>query len=164
MKRNIMNRNVASTALVIVFAATLVLSFTATAQAGGPACSLARAAGTYGFSDSGTVVGVGPRVAAGIFSLDKAGNLLNGKATSSLNGTIAEETFSGTYTVNSDCTGTFNNIELRDLSGNLLLTITANLAWDDNMKQLRAIFTSAKLPDGTSLLTVISADARKMVP
>lgn len=161
MKRNIMNRNVASTALVTVFAATLVLSVTATAQA---ACSLARAAGTYGFSDSGTIVGVGPRVAAGIFTLDTAGNLLNGKATSSLNGTIAEETFSGTYTVNSDCTGTFNNIELRDLSGNLLLTITANLAWDDNMKQLRAIFTSAKLPDATSLLIVISAEAKKMVP
>ena len=100
----------------------------------------------------------------GYSPLDTAGNLLDGKATSSLNGSVAGETFSGTYTVNSDCTGTFNNIELRDLSGNLLLTITANLAWDDNMKQLRAIFTSAKLPGGTSLLTVISAEARKMVP
>ena len=158
-----MKQNIATTTLVIVFVITLVLSGAATAQIVNPACSLARAAGTYGFSDSGTVVGVGPRVAAGIFTLDAAGNLLNGNATSSLNGSIAVETFSGTYTVNSDCTGTFNNLELRDLSGNLLLTITANLAWDDNMKQIRAIFTSTKLPNGTSLLTVISADARKMV-
>jgi len=81
-----------------------------------------------------------------------------------LNGTVTAETFSGTYTVNSDCTGTFNNVQLRDLSGNLLLTITADLTWDDNMRELRAIFTSATLPDGTSLLTVISADGRKMVP
>jgi hypothetical protein len=136
----------------------------ATAQAADSACSLARAAGTYGFSTSGTVVGVGTRVSAGIFTLDASGNLTNGKATSSLNGAIAAETFSATYTVKSDCTGTFNNLEIRDLSGNLLLTITADLAWDDNMKQLRAIFTSATLPDGTSLLTVISADARKIVP
>jgi len=136
----------------------------ATAQAESSACSLARAAGTYGFTDNGTVVGVGPRIAVGIFTLDAAGNVKNGKATSSLNGTVTAETFSGTYTVNSDCTGTFNNVQLRDLSGNLLLTITADLTWDDNMRELRAIFTSATLPDGTSLLTVISADGRKMVP
>jgi len=153
----------APTVLVIVFVTTFVVSMAAAAQAEDSACKLARAAAKYAFADNGTVVGVGPRVAVGIFTLDSAGNL-NGKATSSLNGTIADESFSGTYTVNSDCTGTFNNVQIRDLSGNLLLTITANLAWDDNMKQLRAIFTSAALPDGTSLLTVISADARKMVP
>lgn len=133
------------------------------ATAHGQSCSLARAAGQYGFSDNGTVVGVGLRVAVGIFTLDAAGNL-NGKGTSSLNGAVADETFSGEYTADSDCTGTFKNIQIRDLSGNLLLTITADLAWDDSMKQLRAIFTSATLPDGTSLLTVIGADARKMVP
>jgi hypothetical protein len=159
-----MTRNNAPRTLAVVFVLTLVLSMGATAQVVNPACSLARAAGTYGFSTSGTVVGVGTRVSAGIFTLDAAGNLTNGKATSSLNGAITAETFSATYRVNSDCTGTFDNLEIRDLSGKLLLTITAYLAWDDNMKQLRAIFTSATLPDGTSLLTVISADARKMVP
>ena len=159
-----MKRTIAPTTLVIVLVATLVLSMAATAQAESSACSLARAAGTYGFTDNGTVVGVGPRIAVGIFTLDAAGNVKNGKATSSLNGTVTAETFSGTYTVNSDCTGTFNNVQLRDLSGNLLLTITADLTWDDNMRELRAIFTSATLPDGTSLLTVISADGRKMVP
>jgi len=153
----------APTVLVIVIVTTFVMSMAAAAHAQDSACKLARAAAKYAFADNGTVVGVGPRMAVGIFTLDSAGNL-NGKATSSLNGTIADESFSGTYTVNSDCTGTFNNVQIRDLSGNLLLTITANLAWDDNMKQLRAIFTSAALPDGTSLLTVISADARKMVP
>lgn len=157
-----MKHKIASTTLLIVFA-TFGLSLVATAQVRDAACSLARATGQYGFSDSGTIVGVASRVAVGIFTLDAAGNL-SGKATSSLNGTIADEKFSGTYTANPDCTGKFNNVQLRDLSGNLLLTITADLAWDDNMRQLRAIFTSATLPDGTTLLTVISAEARKSVP
>lgn len=156
MKHNVVQRIVMRLSIPVVLLALLT-----TAQ--GQSCSLARAAGTYGFSDSGTVVGVASRVAVGIFTLDAAGNL-NGKGTSILNGTIAHEKFSGSYTANSDCTGTFKDVQIRDLSGNLLLTITADLAWDDSMKQLRAIFTSAKLPNGTSLLTVIGADARKMVP
>jgi len=155
-----MKRNMASALLVIVLAATFVVSMAATAKGADSACSLARAAGTYGFSTNGTVIGVGPRVSAGIFTLDSTGNL-TGKATSSLNGAVAGETFAGAYTINPDCTGTFNNLEIRDLSANLLLTITAALAWDDNMKHLRAIFTSATLPNGTSLPTAISADATK---
>lgn len=156
MKHTIVRRTLVSLPFTVVLAALLP-------AAQGQSCSLARAAGQYAFSDSGTVVGVASRVAVGVFILDAAGNL-NGKGTSSLNGTIAHEKFSGTYTANSDCTGTFKNVQIRDLSGNLLLTITADLAWDDSMRQLRAIFTSATLPDGTSLLTVIGADARKLVP
>ena len=158
-----MRHNIAPRTLVIVFVVTLVLSTAATAQVVNPTCSLVRAAGTYGFSTSGTVIGVGPRVSEGTITLDAAGNVTNGKATSSLNGAITQEEFSGTYTVNSDCTGTAT-LAIRDLSGNLLLTVTLNSVWDDNMKQARYIFTSATLPDGTSLLTVISVDARKLVP
>jgi hypothetical protein len=98
----------------------------------------------------------------GIFTLDASGNVTNGKATSSLNGAIADETFSGTYTVNSDCTGTLA-AQVFDLSGNLLFTTTLNLAWDDNMRELRPIFTSAVAANGTALETVISGDARKLV-
>jgi hypothetical protein len=157
-----MKRNIAPTTLLIILAATFVVSVAATVQAADSACSLARAAGTYGFSTSGTVIGVGPRVSAGIITLDAAGNA-SGKATSSLNGTIAGEMFSGTYTVSSDCR-TSLTAEIRDLSGNLLLTVTEDGAWDDNMREIRGIFTSATLPDGTPLLTVISIEARKMVP
>ena len=148
---------------LVIFGVTLVLSMAGTAQSVNPTCSLARAAGTYGFTTSGTVIGVGPRVSAGMITLDAAGNVTNGKATSSLNGAITQEEFTGTYTVNSDCTGSAT-IAIRDLSGNLLLTVTLDSVWDDGMKQARYVFTSATLPDGTSLLTVISADTRKMVP
>jgi hypothetical protein len=38
------------------------------------------------------------------------------------------------------------------------------MAFDDNMRQIRGIFTSVVEPDGTSLATVINIDARKMAP
>ena len=158
-----MKSNIAITALVIVFAATLLVNVAATAQARDAACSLARAAGTYGFSTSGTVVGVGSRVSAGIITLDPAGNA-TGKATSSLNGTIAGETFSGTYTVNSGCTGTFALDVFDPSSGKLIFTAKLNLAWDDNMRELRFIFTSVATPNNTLLMPVINGDARKLVP
>jgi len=64
-----MKRNIAPTTLLIIWAVTFVVSVPATVQAASSACLLARAAGTYGFTDNGTVVGVGPRVAVGIFTL-----------------------------------------------------------------------------------------------
>jgi hypothetical protein len=76
-----------------------------------------------------------------------------------LNGSIAEETFSGTYTVNSNCTGTLAvNIYS---TGTLLFKVTANTAYDDDMRQMRAIFTSVTEADGTVLSTVINFEARK---
>ncbi len=72
----------------------------------------------------------------GIFTLDAAGNLLNGKATANLNGSVTDETFSGTYTVNPDCTGTFA-IEIFNLSGNKILTATLDIVFDNNVRELR---------------------------
>src|SRR5215469_8743967 len=156
MKRNIVRRTLVN----LAFAAMLM---TLLPTAYGQSCSLARAAGKYAFNDSGTVIGVGPRVATGIFTLDAAGNLVNGKATSSLDGTLADEVFSGPYTVNSDCTGTFA-LNVFDPSGNLLFTAKLNLAWDDNMRELRFIFTSATPANGPPLTPVINGDAKKLVP
>ncbi len=126
-------------------------------------CSLAGVAGKWGFTTSGTVVGIGPRVSVGILTLDGAGNVLNGKATASLNGGVTEETFSGTYTVNPDCTGKLA-ADIFDVSGNKILTITVNLVFDDNVRELRAIFTSAVLPNGTPLATVIAVDGKRIFP
>jgi hypothetical protein len=142
----------------LLFTAVL-LSAAPAAQAG--QCSLAGVAGKWGFTTNGTVVGIGPRVSVGIFTLDAAGNLLNGKATSSLNGVVTDETFSGTYTLNPDCTSKLA-VTLFDLSGNKLLTLTADLVFDDNVREARAIFTSASLPNGTPLATVITIDAKRI--
>jgi hypothetical protein len=138
------------------------VSVAAPAQAGDAACSLARAAGSYGVSDSGTVVGIGPRAAVALLTLDAAGNI-KGKVTASLNGSVTDSTLSGTYTVNPDCTGTTSFGEF-DQSGNLLITATVALVWDAKVREFRFLFTSAVLPDGTPLQTVINGDARKLVP
>jgi len=161
MNRPILKRNISHTALVIVFAATMVISMAATAQTGN-ACSFARAAGTYGTSDSGTVVGIGPRAADALLTLDTAGNI-GGPVTASLNGGVAHSRLSGTYTVNRDCTGAANFSEF-DLSGNLILTATVDFVWVDNMREILFIFTSATLADGTPLGIVINGNAKKLVP
>jgi len=132
----------------------------ATAQNG--SCSFARAAGTYGTSDSGTVVGIGPRAADAMLTLDKAGNV-SGPATVSLNAIVTHSTLSGTYTVNRDCTGSASFSEF-DQSGNLLITATTDFFWVNNMREILFIFTSATLPNGTSLATVINGNAKKLVP
>jgi hypothetical protein len=143
----------------LVLALALMVGMAAPAHAWNGPCSLATAAGKWSFTDTGTVIGVGPRTAVGIFTLDGSGNLINGVATSSLNGSVLDETFSGTYTVNSNCTGTFS-VTIYS-SGTELFVVTLNVALDDDKKELRGIFTSATEPNGTVLPTVINLEARK---
>ena len=161
MKKPTWKHNLSATGLAIIFAATVMFSLAATAD-DGSACSFARAAGKYGTSDSGTVVGVGPRAADALLTLDAAGNI-GGPVSASLNGSVAHSTLSGTYTVNRDCTGNASFSEF-DQSGNLLLTATVDFVWVNNMREILFIFTSAKLPDGTPLAIVINGNAKKLVP
>ena len=157
-----MRRYLAPMTLLFVLSVTLALTVAAPAQAEDAACSAVRAAGTYGVSDSGTVVGIGPRAAVALLTLDAAGNI-KGKVTASLNGSVTNGTLSGTFTVNPDCTGTTTFGEF-DPSGNLMITATVALVWDNNMREFRFLFISAVLPDQTALATVISGDAVKIVP
>ena len=153
-----MKNKVAGGCLASLFAAALLFSTVAPAHASGP-CSLARAAGSWSLTDSGTVIGVGDRVAVGVFKLDASGNLTNGVAASSLAGTVASETFSGTYTVNPDCSGSF---DVKIYSGGVeIFEFTAFTAFDDDMKEMRAVFTSVVPPIGPPLATVIGLQARK---
>src|ERR1700732_3346054 len=143
-----MKRKNALTLLAGLLFETVVLRAAPAAQA--RQCSSAGVAGKWGFTTSGTVVGIGPRASLGIFTLDGAGNLINGKATASLNGSVTDEAFAGTYSVNPDCTGKLA-IVISDLSGNKILTATLDLAFDNNVRELRALFTSAVLPNNTPL-------------
>jgi hypothetical protein len=157
-----MKRNFSLTTLAMIFLTVLYVGLAPGARAQEErGCSNASVAGKWGFTTNGTVVGIGPRDSLGIFTLDVAGNLLNGKATSSLNGSITDETFSGTFSVNPDCTGKLA-IQIFDLSGNKILTATLDLVFDNNVRELRAIFTSAVLPTGTPLATVITVQAKRL--
>ena len=63
--------------------------------------------GTYMSMGGGTVAGVGPVTFVGEINYDGAGNATN-PFTGSFNGVIFKGTLTATYTVNSDCTGSFN--------------------------------------------------------
>ena len=153
-----MNSRIVRTVLVSLFALGFGGSMAAPAHAAGP-CSIARAAGNWAYTTNGTLVGIGPRISVGTFTLDAAGNVLNGVVTASLNGAIDSETFSGTYTVNPDCTGTISvNVIVSDGS---LLALTLNIAFDNNVQHMRGIFVSIVAPDGTSFASVIALDANK---
>ena len=155
-----MKHKTVRTTLTGLFAAVLIAGLGLPAYAKDHACSLAGAAGTYGVSDSGTIIGIGPRAAVALLTLDEAGSI-SGTVTASLNGTVSTGTLSGTYAVNSDCTGSTTFGEY-DQSGNLLITATVALVWDADMQEFRFLFTSAVLPNSTSLSTVINGDARKV--
>jgi hypothetical protein len=88
---------------------------------------------------------------------------VNGKATASLNGNITDETFSGAYTVNPDCTGKFA-FDVFNLQGTKMFSATLDLVFDNNARNLRALFTSFVLPDGTASATGITVEAKRIKP
>ena len=154
-----MKYQIARTGLAVIFAAGLIASMAGSAHAWDHPCSLAGAAGHWSLTDQGTVIGIGPRTAVGVFTLDGNGNLLNGVAASSLNGSVASETFSGTYTVNPDCSGTFD-VKIYS-AGTELFELKAFTAFDSDMREMRAVFTSVVAPNGTALASVINLEAKK---
>jgi len=66
-------------------------------------CSTHAVAGTWGFSLTGQLDGT-PTLAAGQFTLDRYGNV-DGAGTFNVGGDVTDVPFSGTYTVNADCSG-----------------------------------------------------------
>jgi hypothetical protein len=63
--------------------------------------------GAYMSMGGGSVVGVGPVAFIGTLYYDGKGNVVN-PFTVSVNGAVSKQTVTGTYTVNSDCTGTLS--------------------------------------------------------
>jgi hypothetical protein len=94
-----MKSNITRIALTFV---AFAVSLMANAQA--QPCSNGTFNGSFGFTNTGTIVGVGDFAAVGLLSADGQGNL-GGSITRSVNGVISRLTFTGTYSVNLDCTG-----------------------------------------------------------
>ena len=118
---------------------------------GAASCSLFNLAGRWGYTYSGTIVGLGPAASVGSFVEDGEGRL-KGSQTRSFNGDVEDETLTGTITVNPDCTAqaTVNVF----LDGTLERTSVLNVVYVDNQRGLRAIFTTPS--------TVITIDGRKI--
>ena len=127
---------VRTTLAVILFAVLVGMAATANASS----CSLARVAGNFGYTTTGSIPTLGPFAAVGHVTFDATGHF-DGAQTTSFAGTLFDETVSGTFTVNSDCTGTaVVNVYH---SGVLFRTTNLDLVWVSNRNQIRAIFRTA---------------------
>jgi hypothetical protein len=130
---------------------TMLIGSPAFAHGRSQSCSLRGVAGSYGYTTSGTIPTLGGVAAVGRISLDDDGNL-SGAQTTSFNGAIVQETLSGTYSVNADCTGTATVNVYH--SGVLARTTNLEVVWDNSQRELRAIFLTAG--------TVLTINGRKI--
>jgi hypothetical protein len=125
-------------------------------------CSNAKAAGTWGFTLLGTLLlptGPVPGAAAGRLSVDTAGNI-SGTEARNVGGGFANETLTGSWTVNSDCTATVT-VNIYE-SGVLVRTSVLAAVFVDNLSKIRAVQESLALPDGTNIPVVITVDGNKL--
>jgi hypothetical protein len=147
---------------------TLLISIVALCLGVAPAvhaddkCSNAKAAGQWGFTLTGTLIlpsGPVPGAAAGRISVDAAGNI-SGTEARNVGGGFANETLTGSWTVNSDCTATLTaNIYE---SGVLVRISVLAVVFVDNSSKIRAVQESLTLPDGTAIPVVITFEADKL--
>jgi hypothetical protein len=154
MKRTILS--VISGALFLM--ALAAISPTAQAQH----CSFRSSAGGYGFTHSGVVIlptGAVPIAAVGRANLDVAGNV-SGTESRSVDGGFADETFTGTYSVNADCTDT-TTIKFYE-SGQLVRTSILLIVFDNNSREIRMVQKSLQLPNNAFLPVVIAVQAKRI--
>jgi hypothetical protein len=155
-----MKRNIGSTTLVLIVFAMFVVSMAPSAHA--RQCSLAGAAGTYGFTVTGTLLlptGAVPIAGVGRLSINADGSV-SGTEGRSVGGVFANETFKGTATINPDCTGTATLMFFE--SGVLVATSVYSSVVDDNMREERNVQQSLTLPDGTNVPVVITSQTRRI--
>jgi hypothetical protein len=156
-----MKRNIARTTLAVH---SFVVLLTLMPAAHASTCTMASVAGNWGYTYTGVLIlpsGPVPVAAVGRYTADVSGNI-SGTQTRTLAGATAQEAIKGSSTVNSDCTVT-GTIGVYDQSGNLLRSATIAGVSVNNGKELKEIFESLTLADGTSLPVVITGEANKIM-
>ena len=151
-------KNSNSTAVGKVFtiatALTLALAIAPMVQASDKGCSNNTLRGTYAQTGTGVITAppdqAGPFANVGTLFFDGLGGL-TGNLVVSTNGTSSPVTETGTYTVNSDCTGTFT-VQIAPFG----ITSNAFFAIDTNGDELEIIVT-----DPGSAITCV---AKKLFP
>ncbi|MEO8130744.1 MAG: hypothetical protein ABJF23_24260 [Bryobacteraceae bacterium] len=150
MKRS----NIAKT-FAITAVTTLALAMTTpAAKAADKGCSNATLQGTFAFTSTGFITApaalAGPLAEVGTQVFDGSGGT-TATATLSQNGNILQVTVTGTYTVNSDCTGTFT-IQVAPIG----VTVHVSFVIDDRGDGFQAIETDPGL--------VITRVGRRLYP
>jgi len=129
------------------------------------ACTSATAAGSFGFTTTGTLIlplptGPVPVGAVGSITFDLSGNT-TGSQDRSLGGAFAHETLTGTLTVNRDCTISLL-ANVFDSSGRLVRISTIDGVLVNNGKRIRAIFETVVLANGVSLPSILTVEADRI--
>jgi len=149
--------------------ALLALGLAATASAQGHhTCSIARVAGTWGYSLQGTFFPPNPAggtltvlvAFVGTYTVDEDGSL-SGTQTSNANGNVSHDVLAGTLTMNPDCTGT-QTVEIYNQSGTLLRSAVWAVVFMDDARESRGTFTELKLPNGTIVPAIAIAQGKKV--
>jgi len=109
-------------------------------------CTQADASGKFGFTVTGWLIlptGAVPAAAVGQATVDSRGNVTGTEARSVGRGS-ADETFTGSLTINSDCTGsmTLNFFE----AGQPARTSVLSIVLVDDKKEIRMVQKSLTLP------------------
>ena len=148
-----------------IASATLSLGLAAAASADDVRCSNGSLAGHWAYTKTGTVfapTGAVPFASVGRLDFDASGNVW-GTHEASVGGSVGKGTLNGTFAMGSDCLGTMT-IGVYDPSGNLLRTVSMTSVLDEKAGELRGLMTSLVLPNGVSLPTVITGNARRLSP
>ena len=108
-----MKRSTIAKTFTIAAITAIALSIAPTAMADDKGCSNATLKGTFAHIGTGIITAppamAGPFAGLGTETFDGNGGV-TGNATGSFSGNISSATFTGTYTVNSDCTGTMTSL------------------------------------------------------
>jgi hypothetical protein len=124
--------------IVVAVVATLVISSLATQASAQAQCNNASLLGSYAFQVDGATVD-GPFAAVGKNTYDGKGHL-KGVIVISSNGTIIPTnipaTYTGTYTLNADCTG------IKSATLDIGLTVNFYFVLDSNRRGIRMIVTN----------------------
>jgi hypothetical protein len=112
----------------------------AMAQTSSSSCSLQNIAGSYAYTASGSLSPSTdtPFAAVGVLNISANDSIFNASGSDTANalGVVVSRTFTGTITVNADCTGTVNvNFVGAPFDGNAVM----NLVFEDGRKGVRGV-------------------------
>jgi hypothetical protein len=131
-------------------------------------CSNTTTAGAWGFTSTGTFLFPSqsgpvlvPLVNVGIFTADEAGNFV-GSQTRNVGGVLADETITGSLSVNPDCTGTLIARASDASSGAPIGTAITKIVLDHNGRQLQALITEELDSHGNSIRGDVSTAGEKV--
>ena len=155
-----MKRNIVRATLLMISLATVSIGLAPKAHAA--TCSTATVAGNWGLTLTGTLLlATGPVPAAAVVraTADINGNL-SGTEGRNVGGGYADETLSGNWTVDADCTAT-GTVSFYE-AGQLVRVSVLTIVFDENSKQVRMVQKSLTLPGGTELPVVITVEGKKL--